>query len=112
MFALVALLPRVIAPVPAFTVMPPPPVRERTPALLSVTFPPSETAPPPPRPLPAVTVMAELASCVLATAPAAMFPLCTAPAAICVLPTAPFAILVEVTAPLAMAAAETEPSGR
>ena len=41
MFALVALLPRVIAPVPALTLMPPPPVRERTPALLSVTFPPS-----------------------------------------------------------------------
>ncbi len=52
---------------PAFTVMPPPPVSERTPAFVSDTFPPSETAPPPARPLPAVTVMPELASWVLAT---------------------------------------------
>ena len=77
--ALVALLPKVIAPVPPDTVTPPPAARLVTPALLRVTLPPRDTLPPPLRPVPAVRVREELPRLALATAPGAILAAVMAP---------------------------------
>ena len=69
-FALVAVLPSVTAPLATDTITPPPPAREVTPALFNVIESPSATVPPPARPVPALTVMALLANWVLPTDPA------------------------------------------
>jgi hypothetical protein len=56
--ALVAVSPSVTAPPAVEAVRSALPVTERTPALVNVVEPPSGATPPPPRPVPAMTVMA------------------------------------------------------
>ena len=70
-FPEVAVLPRVTAPVLPETVMPPPPVRPRTPLLSRVRAAPRETTPPPVNPAPVLSVKLLLASLAFVTAPSA-----------------------------------------
>ena len=81
----------VTVPVPALRDMPVPATLLVTPAFDNVTAAPSATEPPPPRPVPAVTVTLLLTR----------FELATVLAAICAPPTCPDAISPLVTAPLA-----------